>query len=80
MSDTLGKALGVHVEYNAVEPDAYRRFGFPGADEMGNMFQIYRDFDTEVLRVRSVDVARSLNPTLQTFAQWVEKNKNRLQL
>lgn len=80
MSDTLGKALGVHVEYDAVDPDAYRAFGFPGATEMGNMFQVYRDFATEVLRVRSVEVARSLNPALQTFAQWVEKNKNRFQL
>jgi hypothetical protein len=41
---------------------------------------VYRDFATEVLRVRSVEVARSLNPALQTFAQWVEKNKNRFQL
>jgi uncharacterized protein YbjT (DUF2867 family) len=80
MSDTLGKALGVHVEYDAVDPDAYRGLGFPGADEMGNMFQVYRDFDTEVLRVRSVDVARSLNPSLQSFDQWLAKNKGRIQL
>jgi uncharacterized protein YbjT (DUF2867 family) len=80
MSDALGKALGVRIEYDAVDPDAYRGFGFPGASELGNMFQVYRDFDAEILRARSVDVARSLNPALQTFDQWVEKNKNRLQL
>ena len=47
---TLSKVLGVGpVKYNAVEADVYRSFGFPGADEMGNMFQAYRDFDKEML-------------------------------
>jgi len=80
ISEKLGKGLGVRVEYSAVEPDAYRGFGFPGADEMGNMFQVYRDFDRQVLGARSVDVARSLNPSLQTFDQWLAKNKSRIQL
>jgi hypothetical protein len=80
MSQKLSKALGVQVEYTAVEPDAYRGFGFPGADEMGNMFQIYRDFEKEVLGARSVDVARSLNPSLQNFDQWLARNKGRIQL
>lgn len=76
MSEKLGKALGVKVEYNAVDADTYRGFGFPGADEMGNMFQVYRDFDKELLAVRSVETARSLNPELQTFDQWLAKNKS----
>ena len=54
MGKTLSKVLGVGpVKYNAVEADAYRGFGFPGADEMGNMFQAYRDFEKEVLANRS---------------------------
>ena len=60
--------------------DAYRAFGFPGADEMGNMFQVYRDFEREVVGARSVDLARSLNPDLQTFDQWIARNKNRIPL
>ena len=36
---------------------------------IGNMFQIYRDFEREVLGARSADVSRSLNPALQTFDQ-----------
>jgi uncharacterized protein YbjT (DUF2867 family) len=80
ISEKLGKGLGVKVKYNAVEPDAYRGFGFPGADEMGNMFQIYRDFEKEVLAARSADVARSLNPALQTFDQWLALNKGKITL
>jgi uncharacterized protein YbjT (DUF2867 family) len=77
MGKTLSNTLGVGpVTYNAVEADVYRSFGFPGADEMGNMFQAYRDFEKEMLANRSVDTARKLNPQLQSFEQFVTKNKN----
>jgi NmrA-like family protein len=79
MSAKLSKALGIGpVKYTAVEPDAYRGFGFPGADELGNMFQVYRDFEQQVVGARSVTVARSLNPQLQTFDQWMAKNKSKI--
>jgi uncharacterized protein YbjT (DUF2867 family) len=79
MGRILSKRLGIGpVRYNDVEPDVYRTFGFPGADEMGNMFQVYRDFEKEVVGARSIDAARSLNPALQSFDQWVERNKARL--
>jgi len=80
ISEKLGKGLGVRVKYTAVEPDAYRSFGFPGADEMGNMFQVYRDFEKDVLGVRSRDVAHSLDPSLQTFEQWLAANKSKIPL
>lgn len=80
MSKQLSNGLGITVKYNAVEPDAYRSFGFPGADEMGNMFQVYRDFETEVVGARNVDLARTLNPSLLTFKQWLAKYKSRISL
>jgi len=81
MGDKLSKGLGIErVKYNAVEPDTYRGFGFQGADEMGNMFQVYRDFEKHCLAARSVDIARQLNPQLQTFDQWLAKNKSRIPL
>jgi uncharacterized protein YbjT (DUF2867 family) len=80
LSEKLSKALGIRVKYHAVEPEAYRAFGFPGADELGNMFQVYRDFEREVLGARSADVARSLDPNLQTFDRWLAKNKAKIPL
>jgi hypothetical protein len=68
------------VRYNEITPEAYRGFGFPGADDLGNMFQVYRDFEKEVCGARSPEVARSLNPQLQTFEQWLGKNKDRIPL
>src|SRR4051812_43194934 len=50
MGEKISAGMGVGpVRYNAVDADLYRSFGFPGADEMGNMFQMYRDFAKEVL-------------------------------
>jgi len=76
MGKTLSKVMGVGpIKYNAVEADVYRGFGFPGADELGNMFQAYRDFDKQMLANRSVDVSRKLNSALQSFEQFVTKQK-----
>lgn len=76
MSDKLGKGLNIKVEYTAVDADVYRGFGFPGADEMGNMFQVYRDFEGDLLAARSAETARSLHPDLETFDQWLARNKS----
>jgi hypothetical protein len=81
ISQKLSKGLGIGpVRYNAVDADAYRGFGFPGADEFGNMFQVYRDFESAVLGARSSEVARKLSPQLQTFDQWLARNKSRIPL
>jgi len=80
ISEKLSKGLGIVVKYHAVEADAYRGFGFPGAEELGNMFQVYRDFEKEVLGARSIDVSRSLNPSVQTFDEWLAKNKSKISL
>jgi uncharacterized protein YbjT (DUF2867 family) len=80
MAEKLSKGLGIKVSYNAVTPDAYRGFGFPGAEDLGNMFQFYADFEDYFVGARNLDVVRSLNPKLQTFDQWLAKNKSKLTL
>jgi uncharacterized protein YbjT (DUF2867 family) len=76
----LSKALGEEVRYNDVPPEVYRGFGFPGADDIGNMFQFNRDFDADFRRPRDVAATRKLNPELQTFEQWLGRNKSRIPL
>ena len=78
MAAALARALGQPVRYNEITPEEYRGFGFPGADDLGNMFQVYRDFETEVCGARNLDVSRSLNPELQTFEQWLARNKGKI--
>ena len=66
------------MRYNAVPPEAYAKFGFPGADDLANMFQFKRDFQTVFCGARNPEVARSLNPALQTFAQWLGQHASRI--
>jgi uncharacterized protein YbjT (DUF2867 family) len=80
MAAGLTKALGQEVVYNAVSPDVYRSFGFPGADDMGNMFQFKADFNEMYCANRPIALSRQLNPKLQTFAQWLAANANRIPL
>jgi hypothetical protein len=78
MAASLTKAFGQLVHYNAVEPDVYRSFGFPGAEDLGNMFQFKRDFEKDYCGARDLKLCRALNPALQTFDQWLAENKGRI--
>ena len=80
MADEFTRALARDVYYNEVAPEAYRSFGFPGAEDLGNMFQIKRDFNDDFRRPRNPDDARRLNPSLQNFRQWLAANKSRIPL
>jgi uncharacterized protein YbjT (DUF2867 family) len=80
MAAEFSKALGREVVYNAVTPEMYRSFGFPGADDLGNMFQFKAEFQRLYLGNRSLELSRALNPKLQTFAQWLAANKDRIPL
>ena len=74
MASALGKALGEEVAYSYVPPEVYRTFGFPGADDLANMFQFKRDFEREFCGLRDLATSRSLNPELQTFEAWLAAN------
>jgi uncharacterized protein YbjT (DUF2867 family) len=76
MAAAFTRVLGQEVRYNDVPPEVYRGFGFPGAEDLGNMFQFKRDFEAYYCGARSLDVARALNPSLQTFEQWLRRNKS----
>lgn len=80
MARALTRALGREIRFNDVPPEVYRGLGFPGADDLGNMFQFKRDFNELFCGARSVEFSRSLNPKLQSFEQWLSKNKDRIPL
>jgi len=72
MAAAFSKALGRKVAYNDMEPAAYRALGFPGADDLGNMFQFYRDFNEDFVAARPVEKAKRLNPKIASFQQWLD--------
>ncbi|HET9823954.1 MAG TPA: NmrA family NAD(P)-binding protein, partial [Chitinophagaceae bacterium] len=78
MAAAMSKALGKEVKYNKIPAATYRSFGFPGADDLGNMFQFYDEFASELNKIRDVKTSRELNPALQNFDQWLQKNANKI--
>jgi uncharacterized protein YbjT (DUF2867 family) len=80
MAEGLTKALGREVRYNDVPPDVYRSFPFPGADDMGNMFQFNRDFSDAFTAARDLGKARELVPDMQTYEGWLTENAGRIPL
>jgi uncharacterized protein YbjT (DUF2867 family) len=78
MAAALTRALGRPVHYNAIEPEVFRGLGFPGAEDLGNMFQFKRDFESVFCGARSIELSRSLNPSLQSFDTWLARNKEQI--
>jgi len=80
MAEKFSKTLGKNVIFNNVTPEAYRNFGFPGADDLGNMFQFKRDFNKDFNAQRDTKYSLELNPELQSFDKWLTLNKSVIQL
>jgi uncharacterized protein YbjT (DUF2867 family) len=78
MAAALSKALDREVVHDHVPFEVYRGFGFPGADDMGNMFQFKHDFERAYCASRDIDLTRRLNPRLQTFEQFLAANRDRI--
>jgi uncharacterized protein YbjT (DUF2867 family) len=80
MAKSLSKALGQPVSYNAVTPAAFRAFGFPGAEDLGNMFQFNSEFEQDCCDARNISSTKTLNPELQTFDRWLTENRSKIPL
>lgn len=74
----LSETMGEKVTYAPMSWDAYRKLGFPGADDLGNMFQFYHDCEREFIAARDLTIARRLNPELETVGAWMKRNGGRI--
>jgi uncharacterized protein YbjT (DUF2867 family) len=80
LAAALGAALGEPVHFRDVTADEFRSLGFPGAAELGNMWQFKRDCEADYCGRRDPDRARVLHPGLANFATWLAANKSRIPL
>lgn len=78
MAKALSDALGEEVYYNEITPEQYRNLGFDGAEDMGNMYQFYRDFDDVCNSTRDVEFSKKLNPNLKSFKKWLDENASKI--
>ena len=80
MAESLSKALAKQVNYNSVSPEIYRSFGFPGAEDLGNMFQFNQEFSDSYCNTRNLHESLTLNPELLSFDKWLDKYKGQIPL
>jgi len=78
MAAKLGKALGQTVSFYDMPFDAYRALGFPGADDLGNMFEYHMLLGDKFLEARDPKVARELNPATRDFDAWLRDNAGKI--
>jgi uncharacterized protein YbjT (DUF2867 family) len=74
MAAKMGRALSKSVNFYDVPFDVYRGLGFPGAEDLGNMFQFQAILGEEFQRYRDPVRSRALNPALQDFDAWLAEN------
>ena len=80
MAHKLSKSLGEEVAYNSITPATFRSFGFPGAEDLGNMFQFYAEQEKYLDDARDPKLSRKLNPSLQDFDHWLADNGKKIPL
>jgi uncharacterized protein YbjT (DUF2867 family) len=78
IAEKMSRALGREVRYQEISPDAYRKLGFPGADDLGNMFQFKQEFQKDFCGARDPGLARELNPSLMTFDDWLARYADKI--
>jgi uncharacterized protein YbjT (DUF2867 family) len=78
MAEQLALALGEPVRHVAPSPHEYAALGFPGADDLANMFQFKTDFERTYCAARNPACARELHPGLQSFAGWLARHGSRI--
>lgn len=81
VADTFSKVLGVPVVYNDVPTEVYASFGFPGADDLANMFRYEKEFEKESLSCRemSADFIEKMGGC-ESFEDWLTAHKDAFKL
>jgi uncharacterized protein YbjT (DUF2867 family) len=80
MAHKLSKSLGEDVSYNSITPATFRSFGFPGAEDLGNMFQFYAEQEKYLDDARDPNLSKQLNPALQDFDHWLGDHGKKIPL
>jgi len=71
MASALSRALNEPVTYVPMPPAQYAKLGFPGADDLANMFQFKIEFNDAFCAARPPAESKALNPQLQNFEAWL---------
>ncbi|KAH0506378.1 NmrA-like family domain-containing protein 1, partial [Microtus ochrogaster] len=69
-ADVLSRILGKDIRDAKITPEAYEKLGFPGAEELANMFRFYH-----MKPNRDIKLTHRLNPQIRSFSQFISDNQ-----
>lgn len=74
----MTRVPGKKVVYNYIPREVFASFGFPGAEELANMFEFHRSHIPD----RQADLAESrfLYPGMQRFEPWLQGHRDQFRL
>ncbi|MGN6185525.1 MAG: NmrA/HSCARG family protein [Thermoanaerobaculia bacterium] len=75
-ADAMSRATGKTVKYNYVPRETFAALGFPGAEDLADMFEYYRLHIPS--RVEDLKTCRAIAPDVQSFDTWMTKNAAKL--
>ncbi|WP_432510742.1 NmrA/HSCARG family protein [Kineococcus sp. SYSU DK001] len=78
MAAAFTAVLGEPVAYRPLTPEQFRGFGFPGAQELGNMFQYYAEFPDSYNGRRDLGLAHAVNPRWSDLTGFLTAHRDRL--
>jgi uncharacterized protein YbjT (DUF2867 family) len=72
-AESMSRVLGERVVYQHIPREVFAGFGFPGADDLANMF----DFNRRFIPNRHADLedSRRLYPKMQRFEAWLKAHR-----
>jgi uncharacterized protein YbjT (DUF2867 family) len=74
-AESMSRALNKRIIYNYIPREVFAGFGFPGAEDLANMFEMNRLYIPS--RLKDLEESRRLNPQMQSFDSWLAKNKDK---
>jgi uncharacterized protein YbjT (DUF2867 family) len=73
---TMSRVLGRKIVYQAVRHDVFATLPFPGAADLADMFEYYQRY---LPYEKSVADCRAVYPGMSTFADWMERSKDKFE-
>ncbi|HKO56061.1 MAG TPA: NmrA/HSCARG family protein [Thermoanaerobaculia bacterium] len=75
-ADAMSRRTGSDIRYAYIPRETFAAFGFPGAEDLADMFEFYRLHIPS--RAQDIETCRALAPELQSFETWVARNEGNL--
>ncbi len=75
-ADAISRVTGRQVRFHHIPREVFASFGFPGAEDVADMFEFYRSHFPS--KRPEIERAKKLNPGMRSFEEWARQNRERL--